>query len=515
MTRLAFTVLAALLLAAACSNEVVAPGNEIRGSLPEKTHTLADAWPQAGPSLLSLGRPVKLDVYTEVHDISGSGIMVIDVRSHDFDPVAAVVDGSGSLLAFSDNWKDSPNARIVLERAPSGGRLLVFSPDDSRGLYDVVVREGTENDLAAFAGTMDLSAGEITGWIRAGGYNPVLESILRDALEDHVYNYNYSQAELYPFSLESDDLVSLLLESDSFDPYLVLMSVEGGEYRFVDYSDDYSGSDSRIVRELEAGDYIAAAMPYSAGGEGRFTLRLESLDMEALEAVGIPASLPDVEYSGEIAADRNLAMAWWPEMMDDWEAPEFLDPFTPVAPFIFTVDEPAVHRLDASGDMDVCLTLLREENDGMAYVASNDDYMGTDSRIVVPLMPGDYVALVSPYSSALQGGVTFTRTDEEAGVQRLRTDRRVEEFAPYDTRSLMYRLSVIEGRSYSISVESDDLDPVISLHLPDGEVLYDDDGGEGTNSLLVFTPGQSGDCFLKVEKYSDGEGTFLIRFEQS
>ncbi|MFO8182587.1 MAG: hypothetical protein R6U39_00300 [Candidatus Aegiribacteria sp.] len=515
MKRLACTILVTLLFAAACSNEVVAPGNEIRGSLPEKTHTLAEAWPQAGDALPALGRPMQLDVYTEVHDISGSGIMVIDVRSHDFDPVAAVVDGSGSLTAFSDNWKDSPNARIVLEGAPSGGRLLVFSPDDSRGLYDVVIREGTENDLAAFTGTMDLSAGSITGWIRAGGYNPVLESVLRDALEDHIYIYNYSQAELYPFSLENDDLVSLSLTSDSFDPYLVLMSVEGGEYRFVDYNDDYGGSDSRIVRELEAGDYIVAAMPYSAGGEGRFSIELESLDMESMEAVGTPAVMADVEYTGEIAADRNLAMAWWPAMMDDWEVPDFLDPFTPVAAFTFAIDEPGVYRLDASGGMDVCLTLLREGPDRMTFVASNDDFMGTDSRIVEPLMPGDYVALVSPYSGTLQGDVTFIRTNEDADVQRLGTGRSVEEFAPYDMQSLMYQLSVTQGGSYTVSVESDDLDPVMTLHLPDGEVLYDDDGGEGTNSQLDFTAGQTGDCFLKVEKYSDGEGTFLIRFDRN
>lgn len=515
MKRLACTIFTVLLMTAACSNKAVTPDNEIRGSLPPKTHTLVEVWPQAADALPALGRPMKLDVYAEVHDISGSGIMIIDVRSHDFDPVAAVVDGSGSLVAFNDNWKDSSNARIVLEGSPPGGKLLVFSPDDSRGLYDVVVREGTENDLAAFTGTLDLSAGSITGWIGARGYNPVLVSMLRDALEDHVYNYNYSQAELYPFSLENDDLVALSLTSDSFDPYLVLMSVEGGEYRYVDYSDDYSGSDSRIIRELEAGDYIAVAMPYSSGGEGRFTLELESLDVAALEAVATPAGLPDVEYPGEIVSDRNLAMAWWPEMIDDWEAPSFLDPFTPVAAFTFTVDEPDVYRLDASGGMDVCLTLLREDHDGMLFVASNDDFMGTDPRVVEPLMPGDYVALVSPYSSTMQGGVTFTRTTESAEVQRLRTGRSVQEFAPYDTGSLMYQLSVMEGRSYTISVESDDLDPVITLYLPGGEVLYDDDGGEGTNSLLVFTAHRTGECFLKVEKYSDGDGTFRILLEQS
>jgi hypothetical protein len=64
---------------------------------------------------------VPLDVYTQVHQISGNGIIVIEVRSHDFDALAAVVNGAGELVAFNDNWGGTRNARVVIDGAPAGG----------------------------------------------------------------------------------------------------------------------------------------------------------------------------------------------------------------------------------------------------------------------------------------------------------------------------------------------------------------------------------------------------------
>ncbi|OPL18187.1 MAG: hypothetical protein AVO35_06690 [Candidatus Aegiribacteria sp. MLS_C] len=506
------------MLVVSCGTGVVAPGNEMRCSLPEKTHTLSDAWHDGESILLSLGMPMAMDVYTEAHGISGSGIMVIDVRSHDFDPIAAVIDGQGSLVALCDDWKDSSNARIVLNGAPSGGRLLVFSPDDSRGLYDVVVREGTQQDLEAFSGAMDLSSGQVRGWMEAGSYNPVLETVLRESLEQNVYNYNYSQAQLFPFSLDGEELVSLSLESVEFDTYLVLVSVEDGSYGFVAYNDDYSGSDSRIISSLEAGDYLAVVMPYATGETGEFALRLEKMDSGALEASGVDAGEQGVEYSGMIREDASLALAWWPDMADSWEVPSFLDPFSPVAGFTFTVHEPSVYSLEARGEIDVCLTLLREQDGYMELAGSNDDNidMGTDSRITGPLVPGEYTALVSAYSGGEGGPVTFSWRMEDSIIESLTPGRPVDAYAPYETPSLIYSLEAVPGRTYSISVESVDLDPVTTLYLPDGQSMYDDDGGEGTNSLLTFTPApaQAGTCFLVVEKYSEGTGTFSILLEQ-
>jgi len=519
MKKFLYIGLTVTFLTVACSKGVVSPGNEIRGALPDKTHTLLDAWGEASSTLFAMGHPVQLDTYTEVHNISGSGIMVINVRSLDFSPLAAVIDGDGHLVAFSDSWKDGSNAIIVIDGAPSGGKLLVFSPDDTRGLYDVIVQAGTTEDLESFQEGMNLLDGFVSARIENDADNPYLADILGDTLEEYIYNYNYSQAKLYPFTVEDAQLVSISLESDDFDTYLVLLAVENGEYIFVDYNDDYNGSNSRILRELEAGDYLALVMPYSTGSSGAFTLQLESIDEEALERVETPAPQQGLVYTSDIQLDRNFAIAWWPGMVENWEAPEFLNPFAPVAAFTFSVDNTSVFEINAEGDMDVCLTLLRIDDENLIYIASNDDYydLGTDSRIVQPLVPGDYLAIVSPYSGTEEGEVALSWTGSDAGISTLRPGSTTEVDTDFETESLIYRLNLQAGRDYSVYVESEELDPVITVILPDGENLYDDDGGGGTNSLLDFyvTDSQSGDSFLIVEKYYSAEGTFTIQFEET
>lgn len=511
-------LIAACALLPSCSRGVVRPGHDLRVSLPEKTHTLAHVWSGAGEALLGIGQPMRVDVYAEAHRISGSGIMVIEVRSHDFDPVAAVIDGTGRLAAFNDDWRETRNARIVLDGIPSGARLLVFSPDDSRGLYDVVVRQGTQADLDEFNNSTDLSSGEVTAWLSSGARNRVIEELLRDALQDQVYNSNYSRGRLYPFTVEKRGLVSISLESDEFDPFLVLMERVNGALSFVEYNDDYNGVWSRIIRELEPGEYMAVVLPYSESGHGQYTLRLESIDPEAFQRAGTDASAQGVEHSGEIVPGRNYALAWWPDMLQSWEAPSFLSPFSPAAPFTFTVQETAVYQLNALGDMDVCLTVLRPLNGETRFIAANDDHqgMGTNSRVRGILVPGDYAALVSHFYGTEQGQVRFSWSREAADVRSLRTGSSVRATASYETESLFYRFDVVQGRTYTLTVESSDLDPVITLYMPDGAVLSDDDGGEGTNSRLNFTveEGQTGACFLQVDKYSPGDGSFTVLLEQ-
>ncbi len=515
-----FTFFIALsLLAAACSNSVVSPGDIIRSALPEKTCTLEDAWPASGSDLIAQGCPVNPETYTAVYGISGSGIMIIDVNSYDFNAIAAVIDEDGNLLAFNDNWKESTNSRVVLDNPPSGAKLLVFSPDDSRGLYDILVESGTSEDLEAFIDATCFADGYLTGSIGKGGYNSYLENILKTALENDVYMDNYFQAKLFPFTVDSEELVSISLESDEFDPFFILLGIEDGTYRFVDFNDDYDGSYSRVIRKLDAGDYMALVMPYAEGDYGRFTLKMETIDEEALEKIEVPARQKGIDYTGEIVAGRNLAIAWWPDITETGTAPDFLNPFAPVAGFSFTVDNTSVYEINASGGMDVCLTVLRSAADGIQFVAANDDYtdLGSDARVTEPLISGDYIAIVSPYSSATEGEVSFSWFQDDTGISLLRNGRSTEIFVPYENDIVVYKLNLQAGTDYRISVESDELDPVITLVMPNGEILFDDDGGNDTNSLLNFTTNeaQAGECFLKVEKYSSGEGTFRVLFENS
>jgi hypothetical protein len=515
---------AVMALIAACSRGVVAPGEIIRGELPAKDHTVAEFWPGAGYELLRLGCPVNLDSYTCSHPVDGSGIVVIEVRSFDFDPVAVVIDGEGDLVAWSDDWKGKSNSRIVLDGVPSGARLLVFSPDDTRGLYDVVVLAGSGADLEEYEGRMDLgTGGSVSGTIDGDAYDAVLDRTLREYIStDQVWNQNFASARLYPFTVDEEEggLVSLLLQSQEFDAFLVLIEVKGGGYRFVDYSDDYSGSDARIITELDPGDYLAVVMAYSAGSGGDFTLEYRLLGDDYLDVTPVEAAEEGLIYTGEIEPDAGFALGWWPGMEDSWEVPGYLTPFTPAAGFVFTVEVMSVYEINAFGDMDVCLTLLGEVGDGtVRFVASNDDYpgLGSDSRLIEPLPPGDYTALVSLYAGTAGAEASFYWQRADVQVEALRQGRSVDVQTDYDTEMHMFSLDLVPGRSYTISAVSTDIDPVVTVILPDGSRFTDDDGGEGTNSLLDFTmpPDLTGGAFLLVTKYSGGEGTITLELDET
>jgi hypothetical protein len=508
------------LLAMGCLNGVASPGSDIRSGLPEKTNTIEDAWPGSAEILLTQGCPVSLDTYTAVHGVSGSGIIVIEVRSHDFDPIAVLLDSDDNQIAFNDDWLRKTTARLVVEDIPSGARLLVFSPDDSRGLYDVLVREGTQSDLDEFTAGTDLRSGTVRGAIDNDSYDAILDRTLRETLSDDVYIQNYATARLYPFTVEeSDGLVSLLLESVEFDTFLALLEVKGNSYRFLELSDDYLGSDSRIISALEPGNYIALVMSYSMDGEGDFTLALEILDENFLDTTPVEAPNPGQIYTGSVEDDRNYALGWWPGMEENWEVPGFLTPFTPVVGFVFGVETMAVYEVNAFGDLDVCLTLLRLQDDAVELISSSDDFagLGSDARIIEPLPPGDYAALVSLYSAAGGGEVSFYWQEPEVPVESLRQGRTVDVRTDYETELHMFSLDLLSGRSYTISAESEEIDPVITVILGDGTRLTDDDGGEDTNSLLSFSTdeGQGGECYLLVTKYSGGDGTISVRLEDT
>lgn len=81
-----------------------------------------------------------------------------------------------------------------------------------------------------------------------------------------------SSADYYALKLSSAADLSIELDSDDFDAYLLLFDDDGGA---VDDDDDGGGgTDARIARRLSAGLYLIAANSFEEGETGRYTLRV-------------------------------------------------------------------------------------------------------------------------------------------------------------------------------------------------------------------------------------------------
>jgi len=487
---------------------------EVTSSGPRLSEALADA----ETKLLEAGIPVEGSFRCVEMKLKSGDITVVEATaSGRFDPVMAVVDKDGVVLAANDDWGRDTGSRIVLSQVPSGARLLVWGVNGFEGVSTVSVSAGTSGDLDDWTASATLTTGVMESRLLDGKRNDTMQDFVDDLRAGDVYVSDWENAVLVPFRVTEPGFHYISLESDDFDAYLVLVSIERGTARYLAMNDDGgTGWNSRLMRELEPGLYAAVVNSYSGRDGGRYTLSVAQVELGEgeINRVSVPGSYDAYISGGE------LAMAFWPGIDQDWHCSS-INSATPVAAFGFTITQDGLYNITATSDIDATLTLLSYESPENAYcVDYNDDYDGWDPGLLLNLEPGTYLALVAFYDQVSQGAVSFTIEQEVAfeaeavdlglgSAYELRLDRRT----PYG----LFNLDITGGYNYAISAESAHLDPMITLIFPDGSELFDDDGGEGLDSYLEFVPNaeQLGAAILRVETYyGDGDGIITVAFQQ-
>ena len=187
--------------------------------------------------------------------------------------------------------------------------------------------------------------------------------------------FTNSDAHNYSFSLLEGGQVRVELSSGEGDSYLHLLTSDGSR---IAHDDSGQGLDSRIERDLPAGDYLieAASAVGRDSGPADFTL-----------TVTRPTNCGPTDMgSQEAGAGLIFSGAWTGE---DCGATFRED--TPAQTFRFTVAEEGLVRIDLTAPVggDPYLYLL--SSDG-AYLYSDDDGgQGRNSRIENDLAPGTYL----------------------------------------------------------------------------------------------------------------------------
>lgn len=185
--------------------------------------------------------------------------VIVEMSSQEIDAYLILLDPQGRELSQDDDSGGSTNARIVM-------RL----PED--GTYTLLANSYGPNE----AGNYTLRVGEVSP-SPATRTNTSPSSILlqeqgtlgRGSLvlpEDGSYYDEYS------FQGRSGQRVTITLESNEFDPYLIVFSPDG---QLLAQNDDASPSttNSSISVTLPAsGTYVIFANAYDSAGEGRYTL---------------------------------------------------------------------------------------------------------------------------------------------------------------------------------------------------------------------------------------------------
>ncbi len=276
-------------------------------------------------------------------------MVVITLRSEDFDSFVRLYDSQGSVLASDDDSGGNLDAQISFFTIPASGE------------YTIQV-EAYSGEAAV--GAYTLSVATVT--TRPVEYTQEVQAALDTA--NSVLGFR--------FRGQAGDVIAISMNSDTFDSYLTLTSAEGV---MLVSNDDGGGDLNALIGPFtlpETGDYIIGARGYDANAAGPFTLRLERVVM-------IP-----VMYGGTITGT--------------------FDATTSAIYYSFEGSSGDMISLAVAGDNGLDTTLL--VNGPGNYQVGYDDDSGRDfdpeiNRLVLN-ESGTYVVIVRPFDSGTTG--TFT-----------------------------------------------------------------------------------------------------------
>lgn len=263
----------------------------------------------------------------------------------------------------------------------------------------------------------------------------------------------------YTLSAGSGDVIALVLESNDFDPTLTLLDSSGEQVAF---NDDTIGLNSQIAYSVpEEGDYTVIVSSFDGEPQGNFSLIV----------IGGACILLDQTAAGEVI-DYFWTIPEGETILVDLQSEAF-DP-------LITVSNSSEEELASDDDGGDGL------NSRLAFTAPADDiYAVTVTRFGEQTPEGDYRLIVS-------------------GAEVIEDS--VSETTEYTT------FEGVAGGTITIALNSEDFDPLIRILDANGtEVASDDDGGNGLNSLLEFTPTEDGIYTIVVDSFNGApEGEFQL-----
>ncbi len=404
---------------------------------------------------------------------SAGDVVTITVDSTDFDTYLVLLDVDGAEIAFNDDSRGSLNSQILAFELPADGTYTIL-------VTSFLNRANGDPVTGSFVLTLE-----------AEGAGPVVVdegSIAYGQTVEGEFDEDPDGAE-YTFAGSAGDIVTITLESDDFDTYLVLLDEDGNELAA---NDDSGGTLNSQIADFELradGTYtiVVTSFPNRARDEaitGAYTLTLEGAGGGPVVVEGETLAYGQ-SVDGEVEDDPDGAVYTFEGSAGDvvtitLESPDF-DTF--------------VILLDANGD----------------EIAADDDSAGNlNSRIEAFELPedGTYSIVVSSFGNRSSGEPitgTYTLTlelgagpvepgefvVEDAGSIGI-GDTVSAEFGG-DVQANGYTFEGEAGTTITITLTSGEFDAYLILQdAEDNEIIADDDSGGNFNSQIVIELPYSG-----------------------
>lgn len=341
----------------------------------------------------------------------------------------------------------------------------------------------------------------------------------RTSLRDGAY------ASTSSFFLEERQAITIQLNSFDADPYLYLLDETGEIIEFDD--DGGAGRHSRIDRVLPAGRYHALATTFTPGETGQFALVIEFVNTGADDPCA-------TEAFGAVAEAVWTSGEWSPYDCDATSRPgAYADAHA------FSLADDSVITIDLESDADSYLFLTDADDNLIAW--NDDGGDGHDARIQRRLSAGEYRIIATTFAPRERGfyWLSVAPSGDNPGCNPLdEPEMTLREItfrnSPQDgswsddydicagfpsrragTAADAYRLLFPRPGFVTVSLTSDEADTYMFLTDINGNVLIsDDDGGEGTNSLIrTWLP--AGEYIIEATTYEPDECcAYRLEFEE-
>ncbi len=323
--------------------------------------------------------------------------------------------------------------------------------------------------------------------------------------------------DIYTFQGRPEQRVALILTSQDFDTFLLLIAPSGNDTQ----NDDYEGNnrESRIEAVLdEAGEWRVGVTSYQSGETGRYTLRMDLGGGQVAAAPAAPMGMGPQTHRGELSqGDETLKDG------------EYGDIYT----FQGVAGGQARIELRSTA-FDTYLFVVapdgtQEDND--------DASQGETTRSLVELQTtvGEYRVVVTSYQSGETGPYQLTidagggavaatpgrggdrGKNQVAAGPRVETGRLESGDETLDDGEYIdsYTFEGRQGQRAILDLRAQGFDPYLLLRGPNEQSQDNDDHeGDRTRSLIVYTLEADGTYRVGVTSYqADETGSYELRID--
>ncbi len=414
------------------------------------------------------------------------------------DTIVVLYDAQGNQLALNDDAGGTLNS--ALSYAPSAaGEVFVeargFS-GEATGAYrlSVASEELPPDDVANDASTRTVvRAGRpATGMIE---YDGDVDWRRLDARTGQRYRITLNSAE------GRDDALA--------DPFLRVLDPDGAELAVNDDADGLNSAVDFIPQR--SGPVFVEARAFSDTGSGAYTLTVTAAALPRDNASG------DRSTRGRISAGQSVDASLEFPGDRDW--------------YRIRLSEGQSYRLrlaSAEGEAALDDPLLRIYGSTGEEIAVDDDSGGGLNSFLEFTAPatGVYYIEATGFNSEATGAYRLSAAAGDIpadastdAVLSADGDFRQGELGPAGDRD-WYRLDLGEGQGVRIGLNTAETgglaDPYVVVYSADGgELVRDDDGGEGLNSWLEFTATGAGAYYVEVRGFTDdAAGRYVLSITQ-